>query len=58
VEVFAAAARKLNMLRGLAHHAALDRFLSTAEMRVSGNVSRLGAWLDAVHDPIVDRTRP
>ena len=58
VEVTAAAARKLNLMRGLAYHAALDRFLSTGEMKVSGNFTRLGAWLDAVHDPIVDRTRP
>jgi len=25
-------------------------------MRVDGNPSQMGGWLDAVHDPIVDRT--
>ena len=58
VEVTAAAARKLNLMLGPAYNAVRDSFLRTGEMRVSGNVSRLGAWLDAVHDPIVDRIRP
>jgi hypothetical protein len=58
VEVTAAAARKLNTLRSTdaSYQAARDKFLSTGEMRVEGDPSRLGSWLDAVHDPIVDRT--
>jgi hypothetical protein len=58
VEVTAAAARELNTLRSAdpSYQAARDKFLSTGEMRVDGDPSRLGGWLDAVHDPIVDRT--
>lgn len=58
VEVTSAAARKLNALHSAdpAYSAARDRFLSTGEMRVDGDLSRLGDWLEAVHDPIVDRT--
>lgn len=56
VEVTAGAARELNLLRGPDFDAARERFLSTGEMRVDGDPSRMGAWLDAVHDPIVDRT--
>jgi hypothetical protein len=58
VEVTAAAARELNALRSAdpSYQAARDKFLSTGDMRVDGDPSRLGGWLDAVHDPIVDRT--
>jgi hypothetical protein len=36
--------------------AALEDFLSTGAMRVKGDPSRMGRWLDTVHDPIVNRT--
>uniref|UniRef100_B0T5L2 SCP2 domain-containing protein n=1 Tax=Caulobacter sp. (strain K31) TaxID=366602 RepID=B0T5L2_CAUSK len=58
VEITAAAARALNALLSADpnYPAARDNFLSTGEMRVDGDPSRLGGWLDAVHDPIVART--
>lgn len=58
VEITAAAARALNMLHGADpdYRAARERFLGSGEMRVEGDLSRIADWLDAVHDPIVDRT--
>lgn len=58
IEISAAAARELNSLRSVDpnYPAAVDNFRSTGEMRVDGNLLRMGDWLDAVHDPIVDRT--
>lgn len=58
IEISAAAARALNSLRSdhPTFPATRDAFLRTGEMRVDGDPSRLGDWLDAVHDPIVDRT--
>ena len=58
IEITAAAARELNRLRSVdpSYPNSRDRFLSTGEMRVEGDPSRLGDWLDGVHDPIVDRT--
>ncbi|PJI44686.1 MAG: hypothetical protein CTR54_01515 [Rhizobium sp.] len=58
IEISAAAARALNSLRSddPNYPATRDAFLRTGEMRVDGDPSRLGDWLDAVHDPIVDRT--
>jgi hypothetical protein len=58
IEITAAAARALNSLRSAdpQYSAACDRFLRTGEMRVVGDPSRIGRWLGAVHDPIVDRT--
>lgn len=58
IEITAAAARALNRLRSAdpSYPAARDEFLRTGEMRVDGDPSRLGDWLAAVHDPIVDRT--
>jgi hypothetical protein len=58
VEVTASAARELNLLHDAdpRYRTARDRFLSTGEMRVQGDISKLGVWLDAAHDPIVDRT--
>jgi hypothetical protein len=38
------------------YQVARDHFLKTGEMRVVGDPTRLGDWLDALHDPIVDRT--
>lgn len=59
VEVTAAAARALNLLRSTDPRYAVvrDEVLSSSEMRVEGDISRLGAWLEAVHDPIVERTK-
>lgn len=59
VEITATAARELNSLRSADpnYAAARDKFLRTGEMRVHGDPSRMGAWLDATHDPIVDRTK-
>jgi len=58
IEISAAAARALNSLRSddPNYRVARDEFLRTGEMHVEGDPSRLGDWLDAVHDPIVDRT--
>ena len=58
VEITAAAARRLNGLHsaGPDYHAERNKFLGTGEMRVKGDPTRLGGWLDAVHDPIVNRT--
>jgi len=58
IEITAAAARELNILRSADpnYPAALDKFLSTGEMRVDGDPPQMGSWINAVHDPIVDRT--
>lgn len=58
VEITGMAARKLNTLRSTDpnYQAARVEFLRTGEMRVEGDPTQLGDWLDAVHDPIVDRT--
>ncbi|MBS1165091.1 MAG: hypothetical protein H6R00_1116 [Proteobacteria bacterium] len=58
IEMTAAVARELNALRSTdpRYRALLDRFLSSGEMRMHGDISRLGDWLATVHDPIVDRT--
>ncbi|MBB6122782.1 hypothetical protein [Sphingobium subterraneum] len=58
VEVTAAAARKLNALHNSSpdYEAVRTAFLNTGEMRVTGDVAKIGSWLDAAHDPIVDRT--
>lgn len=58
VEITAAGARELNGLRSTdpAYQSASDRLLARGDMRIVGDPSRLGGWLDAVHDPIVDRT--
>ena len=59
VEVTAAAARELNLLRttDTRYEAVRDEVMRASEMRVEGDISRLGAWLEAVHDPIVERTK-
>lgn len=58
VEVTAAVARELNLLRSYdpAYAAAVDQAVVAGDMRVDGDISLLGGWLGAVHDPIVDRT--
>lgn len=59
VEVTAAAARQLNLLRTTDARFAVvrDEILRSSDMRVEGDISRLGAWLESVHDPIVERTK-
>lgn len=59
VEVTRAAARELNLLSSAdpRYRPVRDELLRTARMRIAGDISRIGAWLDAVHDPIVDRTK-
>ncbi|WP_413626489.1 hypothetical protein [Luteibacter sp. Lutesp34] len=59
VEVTAAAARQLNLLRTNDARFAVvrDEILRSSDMRVEGDISRLGAWLESVHDPIVERTK-
>lgn len=59
IEITAAAARTLNLLRSddPAFHAALDGFLRSGAMRVDGDPSRFGRWLEEIHDPIVELTR-
>jgi hypothetical protein len=58
VEVTAAASRELNALYGMdpRFHAALSRLQESGNMRIDGDLQRLGDWFRAVHDRIVDRT--
>ena len=56
VEVTAAAARNLNLLRDPDFSNARERYLETGEMRIEGDPTRLGGWLDKIHDSIVERT--
>jgi len=58
VEVTAAASRELNALYSAdpRYPAATARLLGSGALRVDGDMARLGAWFDAVHDRIVDRT--
>ncbi|SFO33369.1 hypothetical protein [Sphingomonas sp. OK281] len=54
-----AAARTLNLLYSddPDFAKARDQLLTTGEMRISGDLAQFGAWFDATHDPIVDRTK-
>lgn len=58
MEITAAAARELNTLRtdDPAYQQRRERFIETGDIRVQGDPSRLGGWLDVAHDPIVDHT--
>jgi hypothetical protein len=58
VEVTAAASRTLNTLRGAGpdFHTALAALLANGELKVDGELSRLGSWFSVVHDRIVART--
>ncbi|MBE9604115.1 hypothetical protein IAI18_04500 [Acetobacteraceae bacterium H6797] len=58
IEITTAAARSLNLLLSTdpAYAATADHFLRSGAMRVDGDLSKLGAWLALVHDPIVART--
>lgn len=59
VEVTSAASRELNSFYAddPRYAAAADRLRGEGEMRVHGDLARLGAWFPAVHDPIVAHTR-
>lgn len=58
VEISAAASRALNTLYGADPRFAseLERLRHGGEFHIDGDLARLGAWFDAVHDRIVDRT--
>ena len=59
IEITAAAARTLNLLRSddPAFHPAPDGFRRSGAMRVDGDPSPFGRWLEEIHDPIVELTR-
>jgi hypothetical protein len=58
VEVSGAASHELNSLYGddPAFAAAFANFTRTGALRIDGDLSALGTWFGAVHDPIVART--
>ena len=58
VEVTAEAARALNEVRSddPSYAALRQHFVDSGDLRVTGDPTPLAALLDAVHDPIVDRT--
>ncbi|MBY5412688.1 hypothetical protein HFO98_30510 [Rhizobium leguminosarum] len=58
IEITASAARALNVLRSgdPDYQTALQDFQRSGEMKVGGDPSRLGRWLETVHDLIVERT--
>lgn len=58
IEITSAAVRQLNSLYSAdpRYQAELERFLSTGQMRVDGDPTQIGSWLQTVHDTIVDRT--
>jgi hypothetical protein len=58
VEVTAAASHELNSLYSAdpRYQAATARLLASGDLRINGDIARLGDWFGAVHDPIVDRT--
>lgn len=58
IEVTAAASRELNSLYAddPRYAAAAYRLRREGEMRVHGDLTRLGAWFQAVHDQIVENT--
>lgn len=58
IEISTAAARELNSLRSTdpRYRAAIARHRRSGAMRLTGDPLRMGGWLEAVHDVIVDRT--
>ena len=56
VELTSAAARQLNMEYISESQAIRKALLKSGEMRVKGDPSMMGSWMDATHDQIVDRT--
>ena len=59
IAISAGAARTLNRLYSAdpQYGITLAALLQSGEMRVSGDMTRLGDWLGAAHDPIVARTQ-
>ncbi|USX25933.1 hypothetical protein NHH73_25750 [Oxalobacteraceae bacterium OTU3CINTB1] len=59
VEVTVAGSRQLNTLHGAdpRFSAALAKLQSTGQLKIDGDLARLGGWFDGVHDQIVQRTR-
>lgn len=58
IAVSKAGARALNLLhaRDPHYHETVRRLLDSGALRITGDIARLGPWLAAVHDAIVDRT--
>lgn len=58
IEITTAAARSLNLLLSAdpSYKTVAEDFVHSAAMRVNGDLSKLGDWLESVHDPIVART--
>jgi hypothetical protein len=58
IEITTAAAQRLNSLHSAdpSYTDAIDSVLKTGGMRVDGDPSRLGGWLQELHDPVVERT--
>lgn len=59
VEVTMAGSRQLNTLYGddPRFSAALAHLQGTGQLKIDGDLARLGEWFSAVHDQIVHRTR-
>lgn len=58
IEITSSLARKLNLLKTAdpEFKALLQSAVSSGDLKVDGDPSRLGSWLSEVHDPIVERT--
>lgn len=58
IEITTVAARTLNLLLSTdpSYSATAEHFRRSGAMRVKGDLSKLGDWLQSVHDPIVART--
>lgn len=58
IEILREVAHELNLLRAAdpAFAGARERALRTGDMRVDGDLAPAAVWLEAAHDPIVDRT--
>ncbi len=59
IEITSSLARKLNLLRTVdsEYRALLQSAVSSGDLKIDGDPSRLGSWLSEVHDPIVERTK-
>ena len=58
IDVTMAASRQINALHSADPNylVAMNCLQAAGQMRVDGEISRIGEWLKAVHDAIVDRT--
>ncbi len=56
IEITSAAARKLNTMYGAEFQKLRGAYLRRGEMRVDGDPSKFGEWLDTAHDAIVGNT--